>query len=188
MDLFLRRLSLLLVPVVLAGCGQARSGAPSGHPYPVIIDQSVIAAPAERSPSTRHESGGGSGSWIGGTCDLGGHCSGKDALVGVVVVLAVVIVVGVVVCVVDAATPEAPVERYYLTLSGDGVPLAVVTITTAGRLYLDDRQYDALQRGAYTRAVIRPAVWEGTSGAPPTQAVRVTVEKGGVVIAGEMGH
>lgn len=113
------------------------------------------------------------------------HCgSGKDALAGIVVVIAVVVVVAVVVLAVDAATsgPDPVVERYYLTLSGDGVPLEVVVITDTNHIYLEQRQYDALVKGAYNRAVIRPAAWEGVQAAP-TQLVQVSVAKGRVTIA-----
>jgi len=101
-----------------------------------------------------------------------------------VVVVAFVVVVAVVVCVVDAATagPDPVVERYYLTLSGDGVPLEVVVITDTNHLYLEQRQYDALVQGAYNRAVLRPAVWEGARTAP-TQVVQVSVAKGRITIA-----
>ncbi len=110
--------------------------------------------------------------------------SGKDALVGVVAIIAVVLVVAVVVCVVEAATSESQgeAERYALTLSGEGVLPEVVTITATNHLYLNERQHAALAGDVYTRAVLRPAVWEGTQGAP-TQEVRVSIARGQVTIA-----
>jgi hypothetical protein len=152
----------------------------------VTLQQGVLPAPiavhssSHRAESSSQSSGG--GSWFG-SCDL--KCgSGGDALVGIVVVVAVVIVVAVVVIAVDAATaaPEPVAVSYYLTLSGDGVPLEVVTISDANKIYLDDQQHAALVRGAYTRAVIRAAAWEGTRGAP-TQVVRVSVERDRITIA-----
>ena len=145
----------------------------------MTLEQGVLVAPVVPPSSSRSSGGvsfGGSGS-----CNLGG--SGKDALAGLVVV-AFVVVVAVVVCVVDAATagPDPVVERYYLTLSGDGVPLEVVVITDTNHLYLEQRQYDALVQGAYNRAVLRPAVWEGARTAP-TQVVQVSVAKGRITIA-----
>lgn len=146
----------------------------------MTLEQGVLVAPVVPPSSSRSSGGvsfGGSGS-----CNLGG--SGKDALAGLVVVVAFVVVVAVVVCVVDAATagPDPVVERYYLTLSGDGVPLEVVVITDTNHLYLEQRQYDALVQGAYNRAVLRPAVWEGARTAP-TQVVQVSVAKGRITIA-----
>jgi hypothetical protein len=98
--------------------------------------------------------------------------SGKDALAAVVVVVAVVIVVALVVVVVDAATKEPPPLTYshYLTVSGESVPLVVLPITTDRHIYLSPAQHEALRLGAYTRAMIRPAAWEG-AGPSPTQAV-----------------
>jgi len=182
MDTFLRRLSFLVVLLVLAGCGRGRSAALQGQPYPVTLAQGVLIAPtATTSRSTKGRSSGGSFFSGSGNVSCG---SGKDALAGIVVVIAVVVVVAVVVLVVDAAISESdPItERYYLTLSGEGVPLEVVAISDNNQLYLDKRQYDALARGAYNRAVIRPAVWEGTRGAP-TQQVQVTLTQGRVLIA-----
>jgi hypothetical protein len=185
MDPFLRRLSFLMVLLVLAGCGQGRADAPTGRPYPVTLEQGVLPVPVAVHPSGQAGSSSQSscsGSWFG-SCDL--KCgSGKDALVGIVVVVAVVIVVAVVVLAVDAATApsESVAVSYYLTLSGEGVPLDVVTISEANHIYLDDQQHATLVRGAYTRAVIRAAAWEGTKGAP-TQEVRVSVQRGRITIA-----
>lgn len=182
MEPFLRRLSFLLVLLVLAGCGRARSAVPAGRPYSVTLEQGVIIAPSGSRPITKKGSVSVGGS---GSCNLGNmNCgSGKDALVGIVVVIAIVMVVAVVVLAVDAATSSDPLtEIYYVTLSGEGVPLEVVTITDTNHIYLDERQHDGLVRGVYTRAVIRPTVWEGTRGAP-TQVVTVSVAKGRVTIA-----
>lgn len=190
MDPFLRRLSFLMALLVLAGCGQRRANAPDGQPYPVTLSQGLLPAPVAvplSSQQSSHRQGSrssvsGGGSWSG-SCNL--KCgSGGDALVGLVVVVAVVIVVAVVVTAVEAATaaPEPVVVNYYVTLSGDGVPLAVVAISDANRIYLNDHQHAALRRGAYTRAVICAAAWEETRGAP-TQEVQVTVERGRITIA-----
>ncbi len=184
MDIFLRRLSLLLVLLILAGCGRERAGTPPGRPYPVTMEQGVLVAPVVP-PASARRSGGVSGSVNfggSGSCNLGG--SGGDALAVIAVVIVVVVVVAVVVCAVDAATagPDPVVERYYLTLSGEGVPLEVVVITDTNHLYLEQRQYDALAQGAYNRAVLRPAVWEGARTAP-TQLVQVSVAKGRITIA-----
>lgn len=180
MDSFLRRLSLLMVLLILAGCGQERANLPHGRPYPVTLEQGVLVAPVVP-PSTSRSRGGVSFNGSG-SCNLGG--SGKDALAGLVLVVALVVVVAVVVCVVDAATagPDPVMERYYLTLSGDGVPLEVVVITHTNHLYLEQRQYDALAQGAYNRAVLRPVMWEGARTAP-TQVVQVSVAKGHITIA-----
>ena len=184
MEPFLRRLSFLMVLLVLVGCGQGRASAPPGRPYPVTLAQGVLVAPLP-SPSSSSSSSGSSGG-SGGSCNLSfGNCgSGSDALVGLAVVVAVVIVVVVVVCVVDAASDEPPsvVEWYCVNLSGEGVPLAVIPISTTNQIYLDEQQHAALTQGLYTRAVLRPAVWEGTHGAP-TQDVRVSLADGRVTIA-----
>lgn len=184
MDSFLRRMSFLLVLLVLAGCGRGRSTAPPGKPYAVTMEQGVLIAPVVPPSSSRRSGGVGfncSGSGSLGNLNCG---SGKDALAGLVVVIAVVVVVAVVVLAVEAATsgPDPVVGRYYLTLSGDGVPLEVVVITDTNHIYLEQRQYDALVKGAYNRAVIRPAAWEGARTAP-TQLVQVSVAKGRVTIA-----
>lgn len=177
MDPFLRRLSLLLALLVLAGCGQGRVRAPAGHPYRVTLEQGVIAAPVIPPPATRRSPGG---AGLSGSCNLSG--SGDDALVLLGVIVAVALVVVVVATVVDVATPDPVSERYYLTLTGDEVPVEVVVISDNDRIYLERRQYDALAVGAYDRPVIRPVVWEGTRAAP-TQEVRVSVVKGHITIA-----
>lgn len=191
MDPFLRRMSFLMVILVLAGCGQRRADAPEGRPYPVTLEQGVLPAPLAAHPTrpssrtgcAESSSRSSGGSFWSGSCNLNGS-SGQDALVVVAAVVAVVIVVAVVVTVVDAAVaaPEPMAVSYYLTLSGDGVPLAVVTISDTNKIYLDDAQHAAVVRGAYTRAVIRAAAWEGTRGAP-TQVVQVSVQRGCITIA-----
>lgn len=182
MDPFLRRMSFLLVLLVLAGCGRGRSTAPPGKPYAVTMEQGVLVAPVVP-PRTSPRSRSGGVFNCSGSCNLGG--SGSDALVGLVVVIAVVVVVAVVVLAVEGATSggsDPVVGQYYLTLSGDGVPLEVVLISNTKHIYLEQRQYDALVKGVYNRAVIRPAVWEGVRAAP-TQLVQVSVAKGRVTIA-----
>src|ERR1043165_6177786 len=129
MDPFLRRLSILLVLLVLAGCGP-RHGAPPGDPYVVTLAPGIMAAPTPAPPRTSASSRRSGGVGWSGSCDL--KCgSGGDARVGIVVVVAVVIVVAVVVLVVEGATagPDPVVARYHLTMSGDDVPLAVVPIS-----------------------------------------------------------
>src|ERR1043165_10124709 len=129
MDPFLRRLSILMALLVLAGCGPRR-GAPPGDPCLVTFAQGVMTAPTPAPPraSASSRSSGGGGSW--GSCDLK-IGSGSDALGGIVVVIAGVIVVAVVVVGIEGATagPDPVVARYHLTMSGDDVPLAVVPIS-----------------------------------------------------------
>ena len=186
MNPFLRYLSFLMALLVLGGCGQSRSSAISGKPYSVTLGEGVLVAQENHLSSVQDGSAGShsSGSWnLGGSFSGGGGGgSGGDFVAALVVIVAVVIVASVVICVVDCATPDHVVERYYVTLSGDVVPLEIVTITTTNHMYLDDRQYDALVRGAYTRAVIRPAVWEGSHGSP-TQEVQVNASRGMITIS-----
>jgi hypothetical protein len=188
MEPFLRRLSFLLVLLTLAGCGRGRTHPPPGKPYAVTMVEGIhllsaassAARAGERGNSLRGCSGrnvcSGSGNW-----DCG---SGKDALVGIAALLVVVVVAAVVASVVDSATsgPAGSIDRYHLTLSGEGVPLVVLVITGTDHLYLEAQHHDALVRGAYTRAVLRPTAWEGTGGAP-TQEVTVTLERGHIRIA-----
>jgi hypothetical protein len=185
MELFRRRVSFLLVLLILVGCGQERAFAPPGRPYPVTLAQGVLVAPLPSPSSSSSSLSSGSSGGSGGSCNLSfGNCgSGSDALVGLAVVVAVVIVVAVVVCAVDAASYQPPsvVEWYCVNLSGEGVPLAVISISTTSQIYLDEQQHAALSQGLYTRAVLRPAVWEGTRGAP-TQDVRVSLADGRVTI------
>lgn len=189
MEPFLCRLSFLMAILVFVGCGRGRVHPPPGKPYAVTMAEGIVIAPAAsagprpavRGTPSRGRSGGvnvGSGL---GTWNCG---SGKDALVGLAALVAVILVVAVVVTVVDSttATSTTLVDRYHLTLSGEEVPLAIVVITDTNHLYLQEHEHDALVRGAYTRAVLRPAVWEGTRGAP-TQEVAVTIVRGGVNIA-----
>lgn len=190
MEPFLRRLSLVMALLVLAGCGRGRTHPPPGKPYAVTMTEGIfitpavssgMSSPAVRGSSPRSRSGGcnvGSG-WGNVNCG-----SGKDALVGLAAVVAVILVVAVVVTVVDSATSGSTetIDRYHLTLSGEEVPLAIVVITDTNHIYLEPHHHEALMRGAYTRAVLRPTVWEGTRGAP-TQEVTVTVVRGQVRIA-----
>ena len=186
MDPFLRYFSFLMVLMVLGGCGQTRSSAQTGRPYAVTLGNGVLVAPESHSTSAEQcsEKRTSSGSLnFGGTWSGGGGGGSSDGLLAaLVVVVAVVIVVAVVVAVVDSATPDQVTERYYVTLSGEGVPLESVTISSTNHMFLEDHQYDALVRGAYTRAVIRPAVWEGRHGAP-IQEVQVTASHGNIAIS-----
>ena len=184
MDPFLRCLSFLMVLMVLGGCGQTRSSAQMGRPYAVTLGNGVLVASESHSTSAEQCSEKRTSS---GSCNLGGTWSGGGGggssdglLVALVVVVAVVIVVAV--AVVDSTTPDEVTERYYVTLSGEGVPLEIVTIFSTNHMFLEDHQYDALVRGAYTRAVIRPAVWEGRHGAP-IQEVKVTASHGNIAIS-----
>ena len=179
MDPFLRYFSFLMVLMVLGGCGQTRSSAQTGRPYAVILGNGVLVAPESHSTSAEQcsEKRTSSGSWnFGGTWSGGGGGGGGGSSDGLLVALVVVVAV------VDSATPDQVTERYYVTLSGEGVPLEIVTISSTNHMFLEDHQYDALVRGAYTRAVIRPAVWEGRHGAP-IQEIQVTASHGNIAIS-----
>jgi hypothetical protein len=179
-------IAVLMMLLVLAGCGRSRA-TPPGKPYAVNFGQGIMAlhvvTSSKNAPSTKHaRSGYGGGSW-NFPSNVGG--SGKDALIGVVVVIGVVIVVATVVCVVDAISGDddspAMVYRYNLTISGPDVPEAVVLITDTHHMFLEQHQYDAMVNGAYTRAILRPTVWQGTDGAP-TQAVRLLIAHNQITI------
>jgi hypothetical protein len=180
MDPFLRQMSILMVLLALAGCHQRRADVPPGRIYPVTLEQGLL--PSSSVPGRAGRAASSGGSWALSSNLTSG--SGKDALVGFVVVVSVLIVAAVVVSIVDAVTaaPEPVLVKYHLTLSGPEVPQEEVIISDADSVCLDDRQHAALVRGSYTRAVIRPAAWEGTSAAP-TQEVRLTLAPGRIRLA-----
>jgi hypothetical protein len=176
-DRFNRIVAILLMVMLLTGCGHPREAAPSSPAYHVTFSDAVTQrlTPARLVPGRGgHDASGGGGGWSFGSCGSG---SGGGDLAAVIMVAVVVVVVVALVVGADGwgDNDAEPRWRYALHLTGDGLPVEVIRITDEEVVHLTRDQYDAIAHGAFSHITIQPAAWAKKE-PPPVIPVHVAVD------------